>query len=295
MSTRSEVGRGDLRGNERRRAGATYSAAMPLSPDDLDRLASLLWSSMQAGDHFPPALDGLGYDDGLALQVRLLRRHQESGAVLSGWKVGLTSARARDAFGGIDVRPFGYLDAAHTLTSGATVPVAGITAAAVETEFCFTIGERLVGAGLSVDAVRAAVSRVAAGYEINQRPPGTLRPDLAMGAAIRMFNWGIVEGSGASPDRLAADGVEDLADVVITMTCVDGEGTHMRLRERTGDHVDDHYHSIGLLAAALADHDLALEPGQKIITGAVGRFPAAAGQIWRSDFAGVGTVEVQFT
>ena len=37
-----------------------------------------------------------------------------------------------------------------------------------------------------------------------------------------------------------------------------------------------------------------LEPGQKIITGAVGRFPARAGQTWRSEFSGVGTVEVRF-
>ena len=52
--------------------------------------------------------------------------------------------------------------------------------------------------------------------------------------------------------------------------------------------------SIGLLARALDEHGVALEPGQKIITGAVGRFPAVPGDTWRSEFSGVGTVEVQF-
>lgn len=286
---------------------------MALTPAELDAMAGHLWASVHAGDRFPPFLAGISYDDALALQVRFLRRHLEAGAVLSGWKVGLTSARVRASFGGIDVRPFGYLDAAHTLPSGTEVAVGAIPAAAIETEFCFTVGERLSGRDLSPAAVQAGLATVAAGYEINQRPAGTLKPDLAMGATARMYNWGIVVGSG----RPAADcSAAELADVRVTMTCLDGTPAHdataghdtnaagtpaddpgagRRLDERAGDHVDDHYLSIGLLARALADHGLALEPGQKIITGAVGRFPAQPGQRWRSDFAGVGTVEVQFT
>jgi 2-keto-4-pentenoate hydratase len=262
---------------------------MALSPAELDDLARLVWDAAQAGDRFPAVLTGIGYDDGLALQVRLLRRHEREGAVLSGWKVGLTSARAREAFGGVDVRPFGYLDAAHTLGSGAEVIVAGIPKPAIETELCFTVGERIAGGGLSAADVRPRLARVAAGYEINQRPPGTLTPDLAMGAVARMYNWGIVEGSGRAPSEV------DLAEVVVSMTVADAAGETLQLRERAADHVDDHYESIARLAAALDTVGLGLEPGQKIITGAVGRFPARAGQTWRSEFSGVGTVEVRFT
>lgn len=268
---------------------------MALTPAELDDLAPRLWAAVQAGDRFPALLEGISYDDGLALQVRLLRLHQAEGAVHAGWKVGLTSARAREQFGGVDVRPFGYLDAGHVLASGASVDVADIPRAAVETELCFTVGERLLGRDLTVDQVRGALVTVAAGYEINQRQAGTLRPDLAMGAAARMYNWGIVEGSGVSPAELHRAGF-DLADAVVTMSWAGADGMPTPvLRERAGDHVDDHYVSIGLLARALADYDLALEPGQKIITGAVGRFPAEAGQTWRSEFSGVGTVEVRFT
>jgi len=270
---------------------------MPLTAAELDDLAPRLWAAVQAGDRFPTLLEGISYDDGLGLQVRLLRLHQAEGAVLAGWKVGLTSARAREQFGGVDVRPFGYIDADHALRSGAEVAVAAIPHAAIETEFCFTVGERIAGRDLSPDDVRGRIATVAAGYEINQRQRGTLRPDLAMGASARMYNWGIVEGSGHAPAGLADAGI-DLADVVIRMRVAgngsDGPG-ELLLEERAGDHVDDHYRSIGLLARALADYDLALEPGQKIITGAVGRFTAEAGQTWRSEFAGVGTVEVRFT
>lgn len=267
---------------------------MSLTAAQLDDLAPRLWAAVQEGDRFPPMLEGVSYDEGLALQVRLLRLHQAEGAVLAGWKVGLTSARAREQFGGVDVRPFGYLDADHVLASGASVEVAAIPRAAVETELCFTIGERLFGRDLTGDEVRDALATVSAGYEINQRQPGTLRPDLAMGAAARMYNWGIVEGSGGSPADLHRAGF-DLADVEVSMSWAGADGVATPvLRQRAGDHVDDHYVSIGLLARALADYDLALEPGQKIITGAVGRFPAEAGQTWRSEFSGVGTVEVRF-
>jgi 2-keto-4-pentenoate hydratase len=262
---------------------------MTLSPAELDALADRVWDAARAGDRFPAVLAGISYEDGLALQVRLLRLHEREGAVLSGWKVGLTSARARDAFGGLDVRPFGYLDAAHTLSSGADVAVATIPKPAVETELCVTVGERIAGSGLTASAVRTRLSRVAAGYEINQRPPGTLTPDLAMGAVARMYNWGIVEGSGCDP------GAVDLNGVVVSMTVLDADGETLQLQERAADHVDDHYESIARLAAALDTVGLALEPGQKIITGAVGRFPARPGQTWRSEFSGVGSVEVRFT
>ena len=41
------------------------------------------------------------------MQIRMLRRYEAAGATLAGWKVGLTSARARAALGA-DVRPFGF-------------------------------------------------------------------------------------------------------------------------------------------------------------------------------------------
>lgn len=267
---------------------------MALTAAQLDDLADLLWKSIGDGDWFPPHLDGLTYDEALALQLRMLRRHEAAGATLSGWKVGLTSARVRQRFGGLDVRPFGYLDAAHTFCSGpGAVPeiaVAEIPAAAIETELCFTVGRRLSGSDVERGTVLAAMATVAAGYELNQRNPGTLTPDLTLAATARMHNWGIVEGSGVAADAL------DLADVRVRMTRIGPDGTRSDvLDERAGDHVDDHFVSIGLLARALDRHGRALEPGQKIITGAVGRFPARPGDTWRSEFSGVGTVEVRFT
>jgi 2-keto-4-pentenoate hydratase len=249
---------------------------------DLDALADRLAAAIAAGDHYPDWLVGhLDLDAALGVQVRLLRKALAAGAVLSGWKVGLTSDRARTALGS-DARPFGYLLAETTFPTGAEIDTSQVRAPSIEAEFLFTIGSRLSGPSVGRDEVKAAVARVAAGYELNERRPGTARPDLPAMATDRMTQWGIVEGGGITPGDL------DLDAVRVTMWCDDQE----RLSARSGDEVDDHYSSIARLVTELDRFGLALEPGQKVITGALGRFDLQAGERWRATFEGIGTVAI---
>lgn len=250
---------------------------------DVDVVARRLWTDIQRGDHFPGWLAGqLDLESALAVQVRLLGEQQRSGERLSGWKVGLTSERARRALGS-DTRPFGYLLASHTFRSGDHIDAAAIRHATIEPEFLFTVGRRLAGADLDPGEVRVSIDRVAAGFELNERRAGSARPDLALMAADRMTQWGIVEGGGVDPRD-----VGDLDPVQVRVSC---DGVE-RLAVRGGDEVDDHWRSIARLVGALHRHGLALEPGQKVITGGLGRFDLAPGQRWRAEFDGVGVVEV---
>lgn len=251
---------------------------------DVDAVARRLWGDIQRGDHFPTWLAGrLDLDGALAVQVRLLGEHQRSGERLSGWKVGLTSERARRALDS-DSRPFGYLLASHTFRSGDRVDAGAIRHATIEPEFLFTVGHRLAGPALAPAEVRAGIERVAAGFELNERRAGSARPDLAMMAADRMTQWGIVEGAGVDPRSVDLP----LDDVRVRVAC---DGVE-RLDVRGGDEVDDHWTSIARLVAELDRHGLALEPGHKVITGGLGRFDLAPGQRWRAEFDGVGVVEV---
>src|SRR5215218_303355 len=151
-------------------------SAAPLSDADLDAAAERLSADIAAGDHFPAWLsDTLDLDAALAVQVRLLRRRLDEGERLAGWKVGLTSERARRAVGA-DARPFGFLLASHVFASDSDVPVARIRRPSIEPEFLFTTGARLSGADLSPDEVSAGITGVAAGFEINERRAGTTRP-----------------------------------------------------------------------------------------------------------------------
>jgi 2-keto-4-pentenoate hydratase len=47
------------------------------------------------------------------------------------------------------------------------------------------------------------------------------------------------------------------------------------------------------LAAELDRYGLGLEPGQRVITGALGRFDVAPGEQWRASFDGVGDVAIR--
>ena len=257
----------------------------PMSEGDLDAVAERLAADIADGDHFPAWLSGtLDLDAALAVQVRLLRRRMGRGEQLAGWKVGLTSDRARRALDA-DVRPFGFILARYVFTSDAEVVAAAIRHASIEPEFLFTVASRLGGPDLSPDDVRAGIDRVAAGFELNERRAGTTRPDIVAMATDRMTQWGVVEGAGTDPNGL------DLDDVEVRMW----DNGEERLASRSGDQVDDHRTSIARLVTELDRHGLALEPGQKVITGGLGRFDLLAGHRWRASFEGIGEVAIRAT
>ena len=76
---------------------------------ELVKLVERLWEARQKGDYCPEWLNGaLALDRALAVQLGLLERKVAAGDALAGWKIGLTSERARGALG-VDARPFGHL------------------------------------------------------------------------------------------------------------------------------------------------------------------------------------------
>jgi 2-keto-4-pentenoate hydratase len=259
--------------------------AAAMSDRDLEAVAERLAAAIADGDHFPPWLPGsLDLDGALAVQLRLLHRDLLAAEQLAGWKVGLTSERARRAVGA-DVRPFGYLLASHVFASGAEIPASSIRHASIEAEFLFTMARPLRGRDVTPVDARAAIDHVAAGFELNERRAGSARPDLVALATDRMTQWGVVEGTGIDPR-----GVE-LNDVVVRMWCDDNE----RVAARSGDEVDDHWNSIARLAVELDRYDMGLQPGQKVITGALARFDLAPGERWRATFDGIGDVTIRST
>jgi 2-keto-4-pentenoate hydratase len=250
---------------------------------DVAALTERLWKSRQHGDFAPDWLNGaLTLDEALDVQLGLLERKLAGGEKLAGWKVGLTSDRARKALG-VDERPFGHL--LRVLESGSAVPTGQIAQPSIEPELCFTIGRRLQGAALGRDEISAGVARVSAGFEINERRPGSVRPDFCAMVTDCLTQWGIVAGQGV---ELAS--APDLGGVRCTLTR-DGETVYGGVSR---DELDDHLDSLSRLAAALTAHGRALEPGQRVITGAFARFDASAGQRWCADYEGIGSVEVAF-
>ncbi|MEA3217171.1 MAG: hypothetical protein QOJ19_3327 [Acidimicrobiia bacterium] len=248
-----------------------------------DDLAERYWKAVESGDHAPGDLLGkLDLDTALHAQLRVLRARLAAGQRLGGFKVGLTSERARKAIGA-DERPFGFILADRILSSGATVEGGNIRRGSVEPELCFTIGQRLTGQ-VSPDDVREAVSRVAAGFELNEARPGSARRDFGLLVADDLTQWGIVEGTGRSPS--------DAGDLGRVECRLERNG-ELVYTGRSADELDDHYTSIARLAAKLAEHGHALEAGFKVITGAFARHDMVLGDRWRAAYSGVGEVEIR--
>ena len=100
------------------------------------------------------------------VQLRVLRRFEAEGEHLGGWKVGLTSGKARDRMGK-DFRPFGYVLQKRILSSEATVPSAKILTVTLSRNCASLSGHRYAEIRRSTEA-KAAVRAVAPAFEINE-------------------------------------------------------------------------------------------------------------------------------
>jgi 2-keto-4-pentenoate hydratase len=134
-------------------------------------------------------------DEALEMQLRVLRRFEAEGERLGGWKVGLTTGKARDRMRK-DFRPFGYVLQSRIFPSGATVPVAKIMHCHVEPELCLITGSPLRGAAVGVTEAKAAVRAIAAVFEINEMRMRT-NTSQALLLADGLAQWGVVVGPEA--------------------------------------------------------------------------------------------------
>ena len=108
--------------------------------------ADVLWNHYEDGtDLEEDAFKHLDFEDGLAIQAEIRRRRIDRGGIQIGWKVGLTSDRARQQVG-IDDRPFGHL--MQILPNKVSLEAEAVNGATIEPEMCFTIGETISGLSL---------------------------------------------------------------------------------------------------------------------------------------------------
>ena len=246
-------------------------------------IASRLLASRALGDFSPDFLEGsLTLPQALDLQLAVLYEQRAAGHHVAGWKVGLTSEASRQKLGA-DERPFGFVLDHRSFDSGTTIDSSQVTSMSIETEMCFTIGRTVDDPDVTPDAVLDYVSGVSAGFELTESRPGSVRPDFFAFVADGLMNWGIVSGVPVPPADAAT-----LSDTAITMER-NGEQVFAGISH---EHVDDHTISLCRLVEQLDRHGQRLQAGERVITGAFARFPAAPGEHWRASYEGIGTVEI---
>ena len=244
-----------------------------------------IWQSMRKGQHAPESLrKTLTLADAYQVQVNLLRRWQSEGKKLAGWKIGLSGAAARARFGLPE--PFtGYLlDSGH-FESGHSFAYDTLLRPIIESELCFTVGKRLSGPGVTREQVLSAIDAVAPAFEIAYT--ASIMADMPLGIADGAGQLAFVTGNALTtyPRDL------DLGGVSVELR-KNGDIVEKAVNR---DVNDDPLQCIAWLANHLAKYGIALEEGERIITGSVTKpGPIAKGDHFEAIFATIGTVSASF-
>jgi 2-keto-4-pentenoate hydratase len=243
-----------------------------------EQALDVVWAGATSGA-FDPAGHEVDLTEGQALQLQLLGRWRDQAEWVGGWKLGMTSGQSRDAFG-VGFRPFGFILNSRIMQSGGQISITRIGRGGIENELCFLIGKPL-GASATENEVRAAVAGVSPAFEVNQR---RIRGDTTPGMRIAddLANWGLVVGPV----------VEAPADLDSLTVVLRKSGEEVE-RVSAAGHIDDHYQTLATLARKLAEHGLALQPGNRVITGAYTRTVLEPGRFVGDFGTAIGSVSVE--
>jgi 2-keto-4-pentenoate hydratase len=246
----------------------------------------MLWPT--ARQWAPPAAalqKALTLTDAYRVQFGILSRWQAAGEQLAGWKIGASAEAARKALG-LQAPISGYLLASRHLASGCSITHGDLHRPIIESELCFTIGKRIAGPGVTRDQVMSSVVAVAPAFEVVDMRVD-MRADMPLGIADDVAQWGYVTGAALSPYPPHFE----LGQVRVEMKR-NGETIEQALGKEV---IDNQLDSIAWLANHLAAYGMAIEPGQRIMSGSFTKpTPIAKGDRWESTFSGVGGVTATF-
>ncbi len=230
--------------------------------------------------------DAITVEQAYAVQQANIERRLAAGARLVGRKIGLTSHAIQDWLG-VDEPDFGCLLDDMSVDDGGRVDTSHLLQPRAEAEIAFVLKERLAGPGVTPANVIQATDFVLPAIEI---------------IASRIADWDI-----EYPDTIADNASSGMFVVGNTPVRLDAAGdlrlTGMTLRKKgrvvstgAGAACLGHpLHAVAWLANKLGEFDTALEPGQIILSGALGPVTDVAPGDWLdADIAHVGSVRVSF-
>ena len=266
---------------------------MPMSPEQIAAAADALYEAEKSRRQIPALT--LSYDmdmdDAYAVQRQWVDRKIAEGAVLLGYKIGLTS-RAMQMAVNIDQPDYGVLLDDMAYPNGGRIAAADFCDPRIEVEFAFFLEKPLFGENVTLDEVLDATGYVVPALELIAAR--SYRTDPATGYTRKVYdtiadnaaNAGVILG-----DQKVAPGDIDLR----------WSGALLYLNEQIEETglaagvLDHPGHGIAWICKRFAPHGIGLEPGQLLLSGSFTRpVIVKPGDRVRADYGPLGEISIDF-
>lgn len=167
---------------------------------DIDAIADQLRAAYGGATVAPPTVahPHLSIDDAYAIQQRQVERRRAEGAVVSGFKIGLTSAAMQQQLG-VDQPDFGHLFTDMVRPADAPISCSDFLQPRAEPEIALVLRAPLKGPGLSVADVLRASEYVVPAIEIIDSRITAWKISLADTVADNASSGGVVLGNTCTP------------------------------------------------------------------------------------------------
>ncbi len=258
-----------------------------ISDEQARAFADALYEARRTGVPIRPFTEAnpdLGMLDGYAIQQHLTRRLLESGEVISGYKLGLTSAAMQQLLG-VDQPDFGPVFASTVFRDGIEIPVDRFIAPRMEAEIAVVLGAELSGPHCTPADARQATAGLVASLEI---------------VDSRIADWKIKLADTVAD--LASNGAIALSSQVVPLDGIDPRLIGM-VFTKNGEQVatgagaaamGDPLAAVAWLANTLAPLGVTLPAGSVIMTGALhAMVPVQPGDVFRADFDRLGPITIR--
>jgi 2-keto-4-pentenoate hydratase len=245
-------------------------------------IARAMYEAAVAGADWPlpsEAMDGFDVAAAYEVQREFVARRLGSDTI-AGFKAGATAVPAQQAFG-LEAPFVGVLLASGHRAAGGAVTAADFGQLLLETELCFRAGSAIDSRLKDVDSLRACIDGCFPAIEL---------ADAGGYGKVKFTGPDLVAGNGASaaymlgaePDWRSAD-----MDRVPVSFARDGQILHEAV---SGDLMGGPWHALLWLVNMVIDLGYEVQPGQLLLSGALGApHPAAVGG-YVADFGEFGRI-----
>ena len=228
---------------------------------------------------------GMTTADAYKIQLENVRRKVVNGEKIIGVKVGLTS-RGMQRLLNVNEPDYGHLTDKMLLSEGETCKINQLIQPKVEGEIAFYLEKPLSGPGVTIADVYNAVRYVGPAIEIVDSRIRDWNIKLEDTIADNGSSAKFVLGSGVTPIERVDMRLVGMALEKNGALCSSGVGA-----EVLGNPVA----SVAWLMNKLSEFDIALKPGQIILSGAItAAETVAAGDVITVSFQGMGSLSVKF-